>query len=212
MCKFEQEFITMFLKKLKRGLHRWGVMLCFLFGWMLKSLHTLRNLTSKWKKRDQSKKKSWFSEFKNTKLKGKRIRKHVFTCFVRCTLKNFLFICRWEIELVKCSQHIPLLNLSQSLITYWQSIGATKLDQTKTHDSFRQIKIYFTPSNTFPSHSRLLPLSERIDPSLLPLFPSTFYCERKYLDFSYIHQNTLIPMLRGIKRSRAWLRLVDLDF
>ena len=45
-----------------------------------------------------------------------------------------------------------------------------------------------------------------------PLFPTTFYCERKHLDFPYNHQNTFIPMLRGIKRSWAWLRWIDFDF
>ena len=116
---------------------------------------------------------------------------------------SFSFVDRWEIELVKCSLHIPLLNLSQSLITYWQSIGATVedfvprfrksfshqefqlypvhpnytiLDQTKIHDSFRynQIKIFLTPSNTFPSHSRLLPLSVWIDPSPFSIISINF--------------------------------------
>ena len=193
-----------------------------------------------------AKKKSLFSEFKNAKLKGKRIRRHVFTCFVRCTLKNFLFICRGEIELVKCSLHIPLLNLSQSLITYWQYIGATVVVEdfvpkfrkslshqefqphpvhpnyenntwsktnnnnktTTTHDSFRynQIKIYLTPSNTFPSHSRLLPLSVCIDPS--PSIISLDFLLWAETSWLFIHTS----MLRGIKGSWAWWRWVDLDF
>ena len=128
MCKFEQEFITVFLKKSKERVTsmRSNVMLSVWINAEVLTYHEEFNFLVK--ERYQSKKKSWFSEFKNAKLKGKRIRKHVFTCFVRCTLKNFLFICRGEIELVKCSLHIPLLNLSQSLITYWQSIGATVED------------------------------------------------------------------------------------
>ena len=56
---------------------------------------------------------------------------------------SFSFVDRWEIELVKCSLHIPLLNLSQSLITYWQSIGATiedfapKFGKSLSHQEFQ---------------------------------------------------------------------------
>ena len=120
------------------------------------------------KERDHSKKKSWFSEFKNAKLKGKRVRRHVFTCFVRCTLKNFLFICRGEIELLKCSLHIPLLNLSQSLITYWQYIGATvvvedfvpKFRKSLSHQEFQPHPVHPNYENNTWSNTNtwLLPI------------------------------------------------------
>ena len=78
---------------------------------------------------------------------------------------------------------------------------------------YNQIKIYLTPSNTFPSHSRLLLLSVWIDPSPFSIISINFllWAETSRL-FIHVHQNTLILMMRGIKRSWAWLRLVDLNF
>ena len=101
-------------------------------------------------------------------------------------------------------------NLIQSI-----QIMKTILDQTKTHDSFRynQIKIYLTPSNTFPSHSRLLPLSVWIDPSPFSIISIDFllWAETSRL---YIHTSKYTnSVFEGdIKRNGAWLRWVDLGF
>ena len=94
MCKFKQDFITVFLrKKSKESLTSMGSNVK-LSVWINAEVFTYsEEFNFLVKERYQSKNKSLFSEFKNAKLKGKRIRKHVFTCFVRCTLKNFLFIC-----------------------------------------------------------------------------------------------------------------------
>ena len=92
------------------------------------------------------------------------------TCFhLFCQMHSEEFpfhLWKWEIELVKCSLHIPLLNLSQSLITYWQSIGATiedfvpKFRKSFSHQEFQPHPVHPNYENNTWSNKNtwLLPI------------------------------------------------------